>query len=717
MTMPNSTEIIRRRGFLAGLSIVLGVAVFGPAASQTPAGEAEPAVMLVLDGSGSMWGKIGKEQKINAVRDVLKLAIPKAPPMSLGLTAFGHRRTGDCSDVEVVVQPASGSGERLLAVLEKFNPKGKGPIGNAIKAAAETLAEKSPKDARRSLIVVADNADNCKIDTCELAQELRQSQPNLVIHVIALGVSKEETQSLACLASASGGRLFKADQVSDVASAVEQSFKLATGPIVVAPALPAAPAKVVSIPEPPKPAPTGPPGLQLTALLAAGGAEIASGIRWRITAGDANVKANERRVVYEGEDRNPDVDLPSGTYRIEATFGLASVEQAVTVGAAGRTQARVPLNAAIINVKDSGARNGASTDRVFYTLYTAASGAGKGSGGPGEKPRAIALSSDQAPVYNVAAGTYLIAVQQGLARIERSVTVPPGAITDVDIPLYLGELKLSAVANDGGPPLDRVVFQVFEDDPDAPGGLRELVRSSAAQPEFSLPAGAYLVVARQDGAEARERVSVKPGTRLTRALILASGRLTLSAKLPARAPGRLDADLLSYRIERMNPVRAPKADLAAAPAGKSEPASEEVSRTHAPELALALTAGKYRVEGRYGAINARSRREIEVKAGVAQAVVLELDAGLVTLKVLGKPVTGTMARAGPGAAASAALADVFWEIAEPSGRVIWSTSQGAPRLPLAAGRYLARVETRTGTAEQAFQVTGGDDKTVEIELQ
>ena len=33
--------------------------------------------------------------------------------------------------------------------------------------------------------------------------------------------------------------------------------------------------------------------------------------------------------------------------------------------------------------------------------------------------RALALSSDTMPVYNVAAGTYLIAVQQGLARIER----------------------------------------------------------------------------------------------------------------------------------------------------------------------------------------------------------------------------------------------------------------------------------------------------------
>ena len=59
----------------------------------------------------------------------------------------------------------------------------------------------------------------------------------------------------------------------------------------------------------------------------------------------------------------------------------------------------------------------------------------------------------------------------------------------------------------GGPPLADVVFQVFEDDPDAPQGRRELMRSAAARPSFSLPAGTYYVVARHGAAEARERLT------------------------------------------------------------------------------------------------------------------------------------------------------------------------------------------------------------------
>lgn len=660
--------------------------------------------MIVLDGSGSMWAKLGKDQKIMAAREVLTQALPKAPPLSIGLTAYGHRRTGDCSDVEVAIPVAKGNAERIMAYLEKFNPKGKGPLGNALKAASEAMADKALAGARRSMMVITDNADNCRVDTCELAQELRQGQPGLTIHVVTLGVAKEETVPLACLATATGGRLFKAETAADIANAVEQGLKVAAGgpgPAVAVPGGTVGGAQTAAVqqsatgvkaaaPKPPEPA--GPPGLSVTGVLAAGGAEIVSGLRWRISA--PGVKPGEQRIVYEGEDASPSLDLPPGTYRIEASFGLASADQSVTVGPAVRTVVQVPLDAGVIQVKDSSGRNGTSGDRIFYTLYAAATG-------PRDKPRALALSSDAAPIYNVSAGTYIVGVQQGLARIERTVTISPGVVAEVDVPLYLGEMRLSAVAAEGGGILERVVFQVFEDDPEAPGGLRELVRSSAARPEFSLPAGSYHVIARQDGAEAREVVAVKPGSSTIKTLVLASGRLSLSTRLPQRTQGKLEPDLISYRIERMGAPRSARSD------SRGDARGDEVSRAHMPEYALALKAGKYRVESRYGAINARTVREVEIKTGATQALVLELDAGLVTLRLADKTAA---------TAAERLRTDVLWEIHDASGRHIWTTGQVTPRLPLAAGRYTARAETRAQTVEHPFHVATGDDKTIEIEL-
>ena len=709
---------------------MLQAATMGPAHSaEAPAakpGEGEPAVMIVLDGSGSMWGKIGKEQKINAARDALKAVLPKLQSASVGLTSFGHRRTADCSDVEVALQPAKGAQERLLALLDKLNPKGKGPVGSAVKAAAQSLAENTPEGSRRSLIVMADNADNCKVDTCELAQELGQDHPGLVVHVIGLGLPKDEVQALSCLASTTGGRFFKAEQVQEIGTALEQAVKLAAGP----PATAVPPAAVVATPAilTPPPPPTGPPGLRLSAALASGGAEIVTGVRWRVTAepGTGNTpgtgNAADKRVLYEGEDSSPDLDLPPGRYRIATTFGFASAEYLATVGAAGRTKVQVPLEAGIITVKDSSTRNGPATDRVFYTLYAVAVGAGK-------EKRALSLSSDTPPVYNVPAGTYVIAVQQGLARIERSVVIAAGTVADVDLPLYLGELSLSATATEGAQPLDRIMFQVFEDDPDAAGGLKELIRSSAANPQFSLPAGSYLVVARHEAAEVRERVSVKPGTRLTKALVLASGRLTVASRLPARLQARLDPDQISYRILRQATERPARPEQAAIP---GESALAEVTRVHAPERSLALTAGRYRVECRYGSINVRAQRDVEIKPGATQVITFEMDAGIVVLKAAVRPAGGALlpetanvvSAVQPGVAAAAPVAtavlpaapDVYWEILDASGQLVWSTSQGAPRLPLASGRYIARAESRKTKGEQAFAIASGDDKTVEIEL-
>jgi len=68
---------------------------------------AQSNAMLVLDGSGSMWGQIEGHSKIVIARDVIdELLQDLSDDVHLGLAAYGHRRKGDCGDVEVLVSPA-----------------------------------------------------------------------------------------------------------------------------------------------------------------------------------------------------------------------------------------------------------------------------------------------------------------------------------------------------------------------------------------------------------------------------------------------------------------------------------------------------------------------------------------------------------------------------------------------------------------------------------
>ena len=75
--------------------------------------------------------------------------------------------------------------------------------------------------------------------------------------------------------------------------------------------------------------------------------------------------------------------------------------------------------------------------------------------------------------------------------------------------------------------------------------------------------------------------------------------------------------------------------------------------TSRPSPTLALPSGRYRVEGRYGLINVRAVREVEVKAGETMQIALEHQASALRLRATGN---------GP--------ADVSWVIRDETGKLV-----------------------------------------------
>lgn len=60
--------------------------------------------IIVMDGSGSMWGQIDDRPKLEIARQTLAEVLVDFPAeRGLGLLAYGHRRKGDCSDIELLV--------------------------------------------------------------------------------------------------------------------------------------------------------------------------------------------------------------------------------------------------------------------------------------------------------------------------------------------------------------------------------------------------------------------------------------------------------------------------------------------------------------------------------------------------------------------------------------------------------------------------------------
>jgi Ca-activated chloride channel homolog len=279
-----------------------------------------------------------------------------------------------------------------------------------------------------------------------------------------------------------------------------------------------------------------------------------------------------------------------------------------------------------------------------------------------------------------------VRVEQGLARAERSVVVPAGSQGRVDIPLNAVRLQVSVVGRDGAPPLDAPVFSIDEDDPDAPKGRREIARSTARQADFVLPPGTYYVVARQGTVEVRERLALVPGEVVKRTLAVSAGRLALSTKPPVTPPTTLatppaSSEPVAYRVERLD-------------------ASAEVVTTSRATPTLLLAPGRYRVEGRYGAMNARSVREVELKAGQTLQLLLEPQAASVKLRLVGSGITD--------------LTEVFWDVRDEAGRTVWTTAQPEPSATLQAGRYMVRGETREKRYDRAVELRAGETRLLEL---
>ena len=290
----------------AGLGLMVGLARAGDPASV-------PATLIVVfDGSGSMWGSIegAKTSKLVLAREAVRRGLGKINPQTrVGVASFGHRR-GDCGDVEVLRTPEPLDVQRILEPLERLNPRGRGPLTLALREAAKSL----PASGKKSLLLIHDDADNCQQDLCTVAGELRAA--NITVHVVGLALKAEDTAKMACLPQLTGGRLFAASTAADVNPTVEQALQLAGGDVPAEQTALAAPVASVAA--------DAPPGLYLRALLAPGGAPIGWPLNWTVS-----VEGHPDQIIFSQRATSPTVPAGPGRYLIRAEVRERSYDRAL----------------------------------------------------------------------------------------------------------------------------------------------------------------------------------------------------------------------------------------------------------------------------------------------------------------------------------------------------------------------------------------------------
>jgi Ca-activated chloride channel family protein len=453
---PQSGRIPLVMRHLLGLAAALAWLAAPPARSQPAPPAAE--TIVILDMSGSMWGRIGDQTKLEIAREAVRGMFSRFPAGSrVGLMAYGHRRAGQCSDIEMLFEPGPVNPEAAGQALDRLTARGRTPLTDSVRQAAAALRL---RERGGTVILVTDGIETCDGDPCALAAELEAANAAFTAHVVGFDLrTPSERARVACIAERTGGLFVPAANADELAGALARTSEARPAPT----------------------APVAPPrGVGLRATQGPGGPTLAD-------ASFTVLREGEETPVHEG----PAARLPLAPGRYVVTGSTADRIGAVTVEVTATPPAEivVPLSDALPRATVSPAQNSAEATTTVAVAWTGPNEPGDylvivpvGPGQEEPETRHYGWTRDGTPAslrVPATAGTY--EVRYILARAGRPIGRAPLTVTPVS-----ATLDAPAGAMAGG----NVVVQWTG--PRAPGSWIGIVPADAPPGAFINGGFAYL---------------------------------------------------------------------------------------------------------------------------------------------------------------------------------------------------------------------------------
>jgi Mg-chelatase subunit ChlD len=492
----------------AGLRLLLlAAALLGAgdvAAKDEPLQTAAPALsttIVVLDASKSMNAKLGGASKITSVRSELGNAVGTyGDRLAFGLVAFGHRKTSNCADSELLAKPGELTAATQGKLLGGLKPRGQAPIAAALSDAAKA----APAQATRfDIVLIADSADTCNADVCATAATLKQKSPALRIHVIGLSDKKDELKALACIASATGGTFVTAANTNELKQGVATVFDaVATPP--APPSAPAPSAQAVTV------------GEETTSANAVSGETVAP----RQSAMGKQAPQVPSAHAAPGETAIQKSPPPAGQTASSGSGPQVKLVQSLPIGPPTLTpqvQLPVPVTFKAL-VTEVGPKLQAGLTWRVYASKTSPDGAYK----------LVSTHHEANPTAALLPGEYLVNAAYGLSNLTKKIKVESGRSLEETFVLNTGGLKLAAVLPNGEPlPDGSVRFDILSDEEDQFGNRHSILGNAKPGAVIRLNAGAYHIESLYGDANAKVKcdVTVEPG-KLTEATIKQTGAKT-----------------------------------------------------------------------------------------------------------------------------------------------------------------------------------------------
>jgi len=473
--------------------MLLPAALFGvgvaAAAEPSPSPATEPSlpVIVVLDASSSMNGKIGGTSKITSVRTELGQAVATySDRLSFGLVAFGHRKAANCADSEILAKPGEFTGATQSDLLGKIKPKGQAPIAAALSDAAKGVQD------RLDILLIADGGDNCDPDMCSAASALKQKIPGLRINVVGYGDKEQEIKPLSCLADTTGGTFVTAAKPSELKQGLATIFDAIVSPPQPSPQAIAAVDNGATAPQPIEPGDAAAQGSAQSAP--AEPKQQATAPASQPAPGQGPQGAGET-AVYKSPSHPPGET---------AAIPSAPVPKPSPQSSSAQIQLPVPVTLKALLTEGGPRLQSGLTWRVYESKPSPEDGGYK----------LLSTNHEAMPTAALLPGDYLVNAAYGLSNLTKKIKVESGHSLEETFVLNTGGIKLGAVLPSGEPvPDSGARYDILSDEEDQSGNRQTVLGNAKPGTVIRLNAGAYRIECLYGDANASVKadVTVEPG--------------------------------------------------------------------------------------------------------------------------------------------------------------------------------------------------------------
>lgn len=438
-------------------------------------------VILVLDASGSMWAQINGVSKMDIARDVVGKVLGKwKPEDDLGLVVYGHREKGSCTDIETVLPPRPLDVAQFMSPIKSLVPKGKTPMTQAVRQAAEALKYTEQKG---TVILVSDGQETCEADPCAVARELEKNGIGFTVHTVGFGLdNKTAVAQLKCIAQETGGIAVLADNAEELEAAMTQTVE----------------AKVEE-PPPPAPPPVDVKDFEGRTYMAEG-VELPKpfdAVTWVFNI-DQNGAEGEYLSTEYGKDVKVDM-AKSGDYFATVSTDLAKVQVPFKHEEGKPSKLDVTLNAGIVSFQGMMDESTALPKEGPTWTFAKADGTYYGTS-YGATPKNL---------FN--AGDYKAKLSMGSAEVEVAFAVKAGETKDMVVLLGSGLARVTATYSQDGEAVPDGTAIELRKAADISGKKKWVATDYGNNKLFQAPAGDYVIVVKLNLAEAEVPIKIIAG--------------------------------------------------------------------------------------------------------------------------------------------------------------------------------------------------------------